>query len=228
MRLLLAEDEPELSHALVTVLKHNNYSVDAVFNGQDALDYLETGIYDGAILDIMMPKMDGITVLKKMRALGISVPILMLTAKAEVDDRVNGLDSGADDYLTKPFAMKELLARIRSMTRRQADTTDSVLQFGNISLNRATYQLSGPKASFRLAGKEFQMLEMLMINPGQIISADQFMDKIWGFDSDAENNVVWVYLSYLRKKLTSLDANVVIKATRSVGYSLEMCERNLL
>ena len=226
MRLLLAEDEPELSNALVAVLKHNNYSVDAVFNGQDALDYLETGIYDGAILDIMMPKMDGITVLKKVRAQGISVPILMLTAKAEVDDRVNGLDSGADDYLTKPFAMKELLARIRSMTRRQADTTDSILQFGNISLNRSTYQLSGPKSSFRLAGKEFQMLEMLMINPGQIISAEQFMDKIWGFDSDAENNVVWVYLSYLRKKLTSLDADVIIKATRGVGYSLEQCEGN--
>lgn len=221
MRLLLAEDEPELSHALVTVLKHNNYSVDAVFDGQDALDYLETGIYDGAILDIMMPKMDGITVLKKVRSLGIHIPILMLTAKAEVDDRVNGLDSGADDYLTKPFAMKELLARIRSMTRRQADATDSVLQFGNISLNRASYQLSSPKSSFRLAGKEFQMLEMLMVNPGQIISADQFMDKIWGFDSDAENNVVWVYLSYLRKKLTALDADVAIKATRGVGYSLE-------
>lgn len=228
MRLLLAEDEPELSHALVTVLKRNNYSVDAVFDGQGALDYLETGIYDGAILDIMMPKMDGITVLKKVRSLGIHIPILMLTAKAEVDDRVNGLDSGADDYLTKPFAMKELLARIRSMTRRQADTTDSVLQFGNISLDRASYQLSSPKSSFRLAGKEFQMLEMLMVNPGQIISADQFMDKIWGFDSDAENNVVWVYLSYLRKKLTALDADVTIKATRGVGYSLEKCEKNTL
>ncbi len=221
MRLLLAEDEPELSRALVTVLKHNNYSVDAVFNGQDALDYLETGIYDGAILDIMMPKMDGITVLKKVRSSGSHIPILMLTAKAEVDDKVLGLDSGADDYLTKPFSMKELLARIRSMTRRQADASDSVLQFGNISLNRSTYQLSSPDSSLRLGGKEFQMLEMLMVNPGQVISADQFMDKIWGFDSDAENNVVWVYLSYLRKKLSSLHADVVIKATRGVGYSLE-------
>lgn len=224
MRLLLAEDEPELSHALATVLKHNNYSVDAVFNGQDALDYLETGVYDGAILDIMMPKMDGITVLKKVRSSGNHIPILMLTARAEVDDRVLGLDSGADDYLTKPFAMKELLARIRSMTRRQADATDSILAFGNISLNRSTYQLIGPDSSLRLGGKEFQMLEMLMVHPGQIISADQFMDKIWGFDSDAENNVVWVYLSYLRKKLTSLNADVSIKATRGVGYSLERCE----
>ncbi|MCM1185654.1 MAG: response regulator transcription factor [Lachnoclostridium sp.] len=221
MRLLLAEDEPELSRALVTVLKHNHYSVDAVFNGQDALDYLETGIYDGAILDIMMPKMDGITVLKKVRSSGNHIPILMLTAKAEIDDKVLGLDSGADDYLTKPFSMKELLARIRSMTRRQSDASDCVLQFGNISLNRSTYQLSGPSSSLRLGGKEFQMMEMLMVNPGQVISTDQFMDKIWGFDSDAENNVVWVYLSYLRKKLSSLGADVVIKAIRGVGYSLE-------
>ncbi|MCM1325837.1 MAG: response regulator transcription factor [Bacteroidales bacterium] len=221
MRLLLAEDEPELSRALVTVLKHNHYSVDAVFNGQDALDYLETGIYDGAILDIMMPKMDGITVLKKVRSSGSHIPILMLTAKAEIDDKVLGLDSGADDYLTKPFSMKELLARIRSMTRRQSDASDCVLQFGNISLSRSTYQLSGPDSSLRLGGKEFQMLEMLMVNPGQVISAEQFMDKIWGFDSDAENNVVWVYLSYLRKKLSSLRADVVIKAIRGVGYSLE-------
>ncbi len=228
MRLLLAEDEQELSHALFTVLKHNNYSVDAVYNGQDALDYLETGIYDGAILDIMMPKMDGITVLKKVRAAGNSIPILMLTARSEIDDRVNGLDSGADDYLTKPFSMKELLARIRAMTRRQSETTDSILTAGNISLDRTTYQLtsnengSNGKITFRLAGKEFQMMEMLMINPGQIISAEQFMDKIWGYDSDAELNVVWVYISYLRKKLTELNANVSIKATRGVGYSLEV------
>lgn len=222
MRLLLAEDEKELSHALVTVLKHNNYSVDAVYNGQDALDYLETGVYDGAILDIMMPQMDGITVLKKVRAEGNSLPILLLTAKSEIDDRVAGLDSGADDYLTKPFSMKELLARIRAMTRRRTETTDSILCVGNITLNRSTYQLSSSKSSFRLAGKEFQMLEMLMVNPGQIISAEQFMEKIWGFDSDAEISVVWVYLSYLRKKLTALEANVTIKATRGIGYSLEV------
>lgn len=230
MRLLLAEDEQELSHALVTVLKHNNYSVDAVHNGQDALDYLETGIYDGAILDIMMPKMDGITVLKKVRAAGNSVPVLMLTARSEIDDRVNGLDSGADDYLTKPFSMKELLARIRAMTRRRSETTDSVLTAGNISLDRTTYQLTsdknkdGSNASFRLAGKEFQMMEMLMVNPGQVISAEQFMDKVWGYDSNSELNVVWVYISYLRKKLTELNANVSIKATRGVGYSLEVAD----
>ena len=222
MRLLLAEDEPELSRALVTVLKHNHYSVDAVYNGPDALDYLETGVYDGAILDIMMPGMDGISVLKTIRAAGNSVPVLLLTARSEIDDRVNGLDSGADDYLTKPFAMKELLARIRAMTRRRTDLTDSILTCGNITLDRTSYLLTGPADSLRLAGKEFQMLEMLMLNPGQVISADQFMEKIWGFDSNAENNVVWVYLSYLRKKLTAVNADIIIKAVRGVGYSLEV------
>ena len=222
MRLLLAEDEKELSRALTAVLKHEHYSVDAVYNGQDALDYLETGIYDGAILDIMMPKLDGLTVLKRLRASGSSLPVLILTAKTEVDDRVAGLDSGADDYLTKPFAMKELLARVRAITRRQSETTDSTLRFGNISLDRSTYQLAGPEASFRLSGKEFQMMEMLLVNPGQIISADQFMDKIWGFESETETNVVWVYLSYLRKKLVAAGADIVIRATRGVGYSLEV------
>lgn len=221
MRLLLAEDEQELSKALVTVLKHNNYSVDAVFDGQEALDYLLAGEYDGAILDIMMPKMDGITVLKKVRASGSSLPIMMLTAKSEIDDRVAGLDSGADDYLTKPFSMKELLARIRAMTRRQGQTTDCILQFGDISLDRTTYILSSQKKEFRLANKEYQMMEMLLTNPGQIISADQFMDKIWGYDSESEQNVVWVYISYLRKKLTALDSHVQIKATRGIGYSVE-------
>lgn len=222
MRLLLAEDEKDLSDALVTVLKHNNYSVDAVYNGQDALNYLTEGDnYDGAILDIMMPKLDGISVLKQLRAQGNHLPILMLTAKSEIDDRVNGLDSGADDYLTKPFSMKELLARIRAMTRRQAETTDAILQFGDLKLDRSTYQLSTPNGELRLANKEYQMLEMLMTNPGQIISVEQFMDKIWGYDSEAEFNVVWVYISYLRKKLTSLQSAVQIKATRGLGYSLE-------
>ena len=221
MRLLLAEDEKDLSDALVTVLKHNNYSVDAVYNGQDALDYLENGNYDGAILDIMMPKMDGITVLKRVRADGSRIPILLLTAKSEIDDRVEGLDSGADDYLTKPFSMKELLARIRAITRRQMDSPDNQLQFADIILDRSTYQLTVNDASIRLANKEYQMLEMLMANPGQFISVDQFMDKIWGYDSEAELNVVWVYISYLRKKLSALDAHVQIKAARGIGYALE-------
>lgn len=224
MRLLLAEDEEDLSRALVTVLKHNNYSVDAVYDGAEALDYLENGDnYDGVILDIMMPKMDGLTVLRTIRKHGNSVPVLLLTAKAEIDDRVEGLDSGADDYLPKPFSMKELLARIRAMTRRRTETTDSILQFEDLALNRVTCQLMGPKQQegLRLAGKEYQMLEMLMINPGQVISSDQFMDKIWGYDSEAELNVVWVYISYLRKKLALVGSRVNIKAIRGMGYSLE-------
>ena len=210
MRLLLAEDEKELSNALVVILKHSNYSVDAVYNGQDALDYITNGDYDGVVLDIMMPKMDGITVLRK-----------VLTAKSEIDDRVTGLDSGADDYLTKPFATKELLARIRAMTRRKGENTGSSLNCGNISLNRSTFEVSSPKATLRLANKEFQMLEMLMSNEGMIISTERFMEKIWGYDTETNQNVVWVYVSYLRKKLAALDANVAIKAVRNRGYALE-------
>lgn len=221
MRLLLAEDELEMSNAVVAILKHNNYSVDAVYDGQDAYDYLESGIYDAAILDIMMPKMDGVTVVKKIRAQGNDVPILLLTAKSEIDDRVTGLDAGADDYLTKPFAMKELLARVRAITRRQGEVTDSILQFENVKLNRSNYELSTDSGSVRLASKEYQMLEMLMVNPGQVISTDQFMDKIWGYDTETELNVVWVYVSYLRKKLASIDAHVSIKAARGIGYRLE-------
>ena len=186
MRLLLAEDERELSDALAAVLKHNNYSVDAVYDGEEALAYLEGQEYDGAILDIMMPKMDGITVLKKIRNQGIGVPVLMLTAKTGIDDRVEGLDSGADDYLGKPFAMKELLARIRAMTRRQAELTDNILTYGNVSLNRSTFELASHKGIVRLANKEFQMMEMLIANSGQIISTERFMEKIWGYDIDAD------------------------------------------
>ena len=220
MRLLLAEDEREMSNALVAVLKHNNYSVDAVYDGQDALDYLETELYDAAVLDIMMPKLDGITVLKKIRAKGIDVPVLLLTAKSEIDDRVEGLDAGADDYLTKPFAIKELLARVRSITRRQGEVSGSVLSFGNTSLDRSTFSLKADSGEVKLSSKEFQMLEMLMTSPGQIISQDQFMDKIWGYDSETEANVVWVYLSYIRKKLGQIGSNISIKATRGLGYSV--------
>lgn len=221
MRLLLAEDERELSNALVTILKHNNYSVDAVYDGAEALDYLQAENYDGAILDIMMPKMDGIAVLRALRESGSDLPVLLLTAKSEIDDKVRGLDSGADDYLTKPFATRELLARIRAMTRRQAEVTDSILSFGNVRLDRSTYVLSAERGEFRLANKEYQMMEMLMTNPHILISTDRFMEKIWGYDSDAEINVVWVYISYLRKKLAAIGANISIKATRGAGYELE-------
>ncbi|MGI6117321.1 MAG: response regulator transcription factor [Bilifractor sp.] len=224
MRLLLAEDEKSLSRALVKILEHSNYSVDAVYDGQDALDYLEGGNYDGAILDIMMPKMDGISVLKKIRAGGNRIPVLLLTAKSEIDDKVTGLDAGANDYLTKPFAPEELLARIRAMMRTQSAETfaDNKLSMGNITLNVSNFELSSPFGSFRLANKEFQMMEMLLRNQKTLIPTELFLEKIWGYDSDAEINVVWVYISYLRKKLTALHADIQIKATRNAGYSLEL------
>ncbi len=220
MRILLAEDERALSRVLVTIFKKSNYSVDAVYNGRDALDYLQSGNYDAAVLDIMMPLMDGITVLKKVRSGGNQIPILMLTAKSEVNDRVLGLDSGANDYLPKPFDTKELLARVRAMTRSQI-TADNKLRFGNISLDRSSFELSSPTGSFRLANREFQMMEFFMSNPRHIISAERFMEKIWGYDSDAEINVVWVYISYLRKKLEALHADIRIAVSRNAGYSLE-------
>ncbi len=221
MRLLLAEDELALSRAITAILKKNNYEVDAVYDGEAALDWLAANNYDGAILDIMMPKLDGISVLRRVRAGGSSLPILILTAKSEVDDKVIGLDAGANDYLTKPFAAKELLARIRAMTRAQSAQNSSEMRMGNIRLNRATFELSSPTDSFRLANKEFQMMELLLNNPRHLISTEQFMERIWGQDSDAEINVVWVYISYLRKKLAALGADIQIKATRNAGYSLE-------
>ena len=221
MRILLAEDERELSDALVAILKHNNYEVDPVYDGQEALDYIMNENYDGVILDIMMPKMDGITVLKNIRQQNNDVPVLILTAKSEIDDKVLGLDSGADDYLSKPFAAKELLARLRSITRRTTDAVSAVLSFGNISLNCATFELSSESGNIHLQNKEFQMLQMLISNPRQIIAPERFIEKIWGYDSEAEANVVWVYISYLRKKLLTLNANIMIKATRNQGYSLE-------
>jgi len=221
VRLLLAEDEEELSEALAAVLRHNNYSVDTVYDGQEALDYLEGQEYDGVILDIMMPKMNGIEVLKTIRAHKNQVPVLLLTAKTQVDDRVEGLDAGADDYLGKPFAMKELLARVRAMTRRQSTLTGNELTVGNLSLSRQSFELSVGDEKIRLANKDFQMMEMLMVNPGQIISTERFMEKIWGYDSETEIGVVWVYVSNLRKKLASLGADVEIKAIRNQGYSLE-------
>ncbi len=221
MRLLLAEDERSLSRAIVTLLERNNYSVDAVYDGVKALEYLEAGEYDGVILDIMMPGTDGISVLRKIREQGSQLPVLLLSAKAEVEDKVQGLDSGANDYLTKPFHIEELLARIRVMTRPQAAQPGNLLQVGNLTLDRAAYTLSSPSGSFQLAGKEFQMMELLMSNPGNLISTERFLEKIWGYNSDAELSVVWVYLSYLRKKLGALHADVRIKATRNTGYRLE-------
>lgn len=220
MRILIAEDEKALSKVLVKIFEKNNYSVDSVDNGADAIDYIEAGNYDVVVLDVMMPKADGITVLKKIRAEGNQVPVLILSAKSEIDDKVLGLDSGANYYLTKPFDTKELLAIIRAITRTQF-SEDTKIRLGNLTLDRATFELSSPAGSFRLANKEFQMLEMFMVNPGCVISAEKFMEKIWGFDTEAEVNVVWVYISYLRKKLAALNADVQIKALRNAGYLME-------
>ena len=222
MRLLYAEDEKSLARAVSAILVKNNYSVDVVHDGESALDFLATGNYDGVILDVMMPKRDGFEVLREMRARGDSTPVLLLTARSEIDDRVEGLDSGANDYLTKPFDMKELLARIRAMTRVLSVQQDKTLTTGSVTLDCATYDLTGPGGSCKLAGKEFQMMEMLMRNPRKLISTETLMDRIWGFDSEAELNTVWVYVSMLRKKLKEINADVGIKAQRGVGYYLEV------
>lgn len=220
MRILLAEDERSLAKALVKIFEKNNYSADAVHNGEDALLYLESGNYDVAVLDVMMPKTDGITALKKLRASKNQIPVLLLTAKSETDDKVLGLDSGANYYLTKPFDTKELLAAIRAITRTQSEI-DTKLSFGNTTLDRSTFELASPFGSFKLANKEFQMMEILISNPRRIISSEQFMEKIWGFEAEAEINVVWAYISYLRKKLLALKSDITIKSSRNIGYSLE-------
>ena len=222
MNLLYAEDEPAMSEAVVDVLRYHQYTVEPVYDGRDALDYALNGQYDGIILDIMMPRLDGLQVLTALRANGVHTPVLLLTAKAEIDDRVEGLDSGANDYLTKPFDMKELLARIRAMTRVLSVQPDKTLRLGAVTLDCAGYELSGPGGSCKLAGKEYQMMEMLMRSPRQLISTETFMDRIWGFDSEAELNIVWVYISMLRKKLKSIDADIGIKAQRGLGYFLEV------
>ena len=224
MRLLLAEDEQALSKALRAILERAGYTVDTVYDGQAALDCLDSGSYDGAVLDIMMPVMDGIEVLRQLRARGDLLPVLLLTAKAETDDKVQGLDSGANDYLTKPFAVRELLARVRAMTRARTAQTGSRLHLGNITLDRATYELSSPTGSFRLSSREFQMLEMLLCSPGHILPEARFLERIWGQDGSTERSVVWVYISYLQNKLKALHADIRIRAVRGEGYVLEAVE----
>ena len=221
MRLLFAEDDRDISKAVRTLLERSGYSVDAVYNGQDAIDYIEQADYDGVILDWMMPKKSGIEVLSLMRSKGISTPVLILTARDAIEDRVAGLDMGADDYLPKPFAASELLARVRAMLRRKEDYRHDVIKFSDIELDRSAMTVSCSGKSVSLNNKAFQLMEMLVEHPGAVLSIDQIMERIWGWDSDAEVNVVWVNISTLRKKLTELGAHVKIKAIRGVGYSLE-------
>ncbi|MCD8155719.1 MAG: response regulator transcription factor [Clostridiales bacterium] len=222
MRLLLAEDEKSLSKALKTILERNHYLVDAVWDGQSALEQAQPANYDAIILDIMMPKLDGISVLRQIRKNGSLIPVLMLTAKAEEEDKVAGLDSGANDYLTKPFSSAELLARIRAMTRLQEQQFCSKLHMGNVTLDRATFEVSTPYGCFRLANQEFQMLELMMCNPRNRITTERFREKIWRYEEKAEDTVVWMYLSYLRQKLVYLHADIQINLDHPVGYHLEM------
>lgn len=221
MRLLIADDDKDITKALTALLAHNNFSADAVHNGNDAYDYCLEGNYDGMILDIMMPGMNGLEVLRALRQAGNKTPILLLSAKGELDDRVNGLDAGADDYLPKPFAATELLARVRAMLRRKENYQSELLQFEGMTLDLSTFELHFAGNSTRLVSREFQMLQLLMQSPGTIITTDQFMEKIWGWDSDVEVSVVWVYISNLRKKIEKMKAPVIIKAIRGVGYCLE-------
>jgi len=221
MKLLIAEDNKDISKALVVLLEKQGYSVEAVFNGTDALDHALLGNYDGIILDIMMPGMDGIEVLKQLRQKKITVPVLMLTAKGELNDRVIGLDAGADDYLPKPFAAAELLSRVRAMLRRRSDYQPDILDICGVCLNKGSLELSYQKQTLRLVNREFQVLEILMENMGQVIATDSFMERIWGWDSAVEVNVVWVTISNLRKKFAVLNAPFNIRAVRGVGYILE-------
>ena len=222
MKLLYAEDERSLSEAVVDVLEYQKYTVDPVYDGQDALDYAKNDRYDGIILDVMMPKKSGLEVLRALRAAGDKTPILLLTAKAEVEDRIEGLDLGADDYLAKPFAMGELLARIRAMLRRREEFIPDLLRLGNLSLDRRCYSLSVGEKQILLPKLEFQVMELFLLNRGSYLSTEDILVKVWGYDTDAEIGIVWVYISYLRKKLAGLGANVAIKAKRNIGYTLEL------
>lgn len=222
MKLLYAEDEISMSEAVVDILTYHKYVVDAVYDGDDALSFAQIEQYDGIILDIMMPKMSGLEVLKKLRESGVKTPVLLLTAKAEIEDRIQGLDMGADDYLPKPFAMGELLARVRAMLRRKEQFTPDIIKCGNVALNLQNYELSGNGKSSVLPKLEYQLMELLMLNQGIYLSTEDLLTKIWGYDTEAELGTVWVYISYLRKRLVALDANVTILAKRNVGYTLEV------
>lgn len=210
-----------MSDAVTEILRHKNYIVDAVYDGQEAMDYIMSETYDGIVLDVMMPKLSGIQVLNTIRQMGISTPVMLLTAKSEVADKVEGLNAGADDYLSKPFAMPELVARVGALVRRSGGFVPDELTMGNIKLNRSSYELSSPNGDIRLSKKEYLMMEMLMQSKERPISTEGFMTRVWGYDSEAEMNVVWVYISYLRKKLAALDANIQISALRGRGYVLE-------
>lgn len=222
MKILIVEDDASLRRALVSILQKNNYTVEAVDNGGDAFDYLCSGLYDAAILDIMMPVMDGVSVLVQARKERVATPVLLLTAKSEIDDKITGLDAGANDYLIKPFDMRELLARLRVLTRKSGVQQNNVISFGNTSLNTQSFELSAPGGSYKLANKEYQTMLLFMRNPRVVISSSRVLENIWDPDSRAEDNTVWTYISYLRRKLEAIGADVQIRTMRGAGYILEV------
>lgn len=221
MRILIAEDEVSIARALKVMLEKSKYAVDMVHSGTDALDYIRAASYDALVLDIMMPGMDGIEVLTTARAEGCTTPALFLTAKAEVADRVAGLDAGADDYLPKPFASSEFLARVRALTRRSNTYASSILSFGNVTLDCSQYLLKTILGEVRLNNKEYQLMELFLRHPRQVFSSEHLMEKVWGLDSEAEMDVVWTYIGFLRRKLRQIGADIEIRTIRGAGYALE-------
>ncbi len=221
MKLLIAEDERDLADALTVLLERNKYTVDTVYNGRDAYEYARTEEYDGVILDIMMPQLSGLQVVTRLREDGVPTPVMLLTAKGQKDDRIAGFDAGADDYLPKPFATDELLARIRALLRRSGDYKSTVLSVGTLSLDCGSGVLTDTGGSVRLSGREFQIMELFMRSPSMIISADRIMERVWGWESETEICSVWVHISNLRKKLRSIDSAAEINAVRGMGYVLE-------
>ena len=220
MRILIAEDDPKLLKSLVHIFEMNHYAADGVDNGNDAFDFASSDEYDGLVLDVMMPGMDGVSLLSKLRSRGITTPALFLTARTEIDQRIEGLDAGADDYLPKPFSTGELLARVRAMLRRKDNFTPDMLAYGVLVLNRSTYELVYENRSQALSGKEFQVMEMLMQGSNVVVTAEQLITHIWGWDTNVDTSVIWVHISNIRKKLKELEAPVTIKFVRNAGYML--------
>ena len=224
MRVLIAEDEVATAKAIKLLLEKAKFSVDIVHNGIDAWDYASTGDYEVIVLDIMMPGMSGLDVLSRIRSHQMTTPVLMLTAKAEVEDRVVGLESGADDYLPKPFATRELIARVKALGRRSENYADSVKKAGNLVLDSNRYEMRVGDQSVNLTNKEFQLVELFITHPGYVFSTEHLMDKIWGYETGSEIDVVWTHIGYVRKKMRSLNANVEIRTIRGAGYALEVGE----
>lgn len=224
MRILIADDEQSIAKALKVILEKNKFAVDAVFNGTDALDYIMSTPYDAIVLDIMMPGLDGLTVLSRAREAGIKTPVMLLTAKSEISDRVAGLECGADDYLPKPFATAEFVARVRALTRRSESYTHSVITVGSTQLDSGRYELRCGDKSVTLSNKEYQLMELFMRSPRRVFSTEHIMELIWGFDAEAETDVIWTYISFLRKKLRQIGSDTEIKTIRGAGYALDTLE----